>query len=237
MNEVKFQKAIKYKFNDIQLLKTALTHSSYVNEFKNDRAHHNKDEQNNERLEFLGDAIFDAVISDELYKKLWDVEEGVLTKLRASIVCERSLARCAKSLSLGKLISLGKGEENSGGRSRNSILADAMEAVIGAVYLDGGFEAAKSFVLSIFGSIIEDALNGKLYKDYKTDIQEILQARGEADIRYIIEKEEGPDHNKTFYVNLLFNGKVIGNGCGRTKKEAEQNAAKEGIERGEVLVF
>lgn len=237
MNDLNFQAAIQYKFNDIQLLKTALTHSSYLNEGKNVQRNQSKPSQNNERLEFLGDAIFDAVISETLYKRLGLVEEGALTKLRASIVCEGSLAQCGKNLSIGQHIFLGKGEENTGGRKRNSILADAMEAVIGAIYLDGGWEAAKNFVLTAFETTIEAALLGKLHSDYKTEIQEILQAKGEAAISYLIEKEEGPDHDKTFHVNLFFNGKIIGKGSGRTKKEAEQSAAKEAIERGAAFVF
>lgn len=237
MNELKFQDKIQYSFHDIGLLKTALTHSSFVNESKCGQGSYDKNNLNNERLEFLGDAIFDAIISDALYRKLGRVEEGVLTKLRATIVCERSLAQIARNLSLGEHIFLGKGEEYTGGRNRNSILADAMEAIIGAIYLDGGFDAAKTHVLSIFHDTIEAAMSGKLHSDYKTQIQEILQAKGEADIHYVLEKEEGPDHNKTFYVNLIYNGKNIGNGSGRTKKKAEQNAAKEAIERGEGIVF
>lgn len=232
MNELDFQKIIDYKFNNNEFLRKALTHSSYVNEDK--LLGHGF---NNERLEFLGDAIFDAIISEYLFNKLNTVKEGELTKMRAAIVCERSLADCGSKISIGQYLMLGKGEENTGGRNRGSILADAMEAVIGAIYLDGGWNEAKNFVLRIFASTIEDALSGKLHMDYKTDIQEMLQSRGEADISYVIDREEGPDHDKTFYINLYYNGHVIGSGSGRSKKEAEQNAAKQALERGGTFVF
>lgn len=247
MNEMNFQKIIDYQFNNPQLLKNALTHSSFINEGKllNQNGRNNSIpseskrplKSDNERLEFLGDAIFDAIISEHLYNELENVEEGSLSKLRACIVCEGSLAQCSKSLSLGKYLLLGKGEENTGGRNRDSILADAMEALIAAVYLDGGWTEAQHFVMKYFAKTIEDAIAGRLRQDYKTDIQEWLQSKGEADIKYITEKEEGPDHNKIFYVNLLYNGQIIGNGSGKNKKEAEQNAAKEALERGGALVF
>ena len=229
MNELDFQKIIQYQFQNTILLKNALTHSSYVNEGKTELV------GNNERLEFLGDAILDAVISDYLYTRLENVEE--LTKLRSVIVCERSLASCGTALSIGDYLRLGKGELNSGGRKRCSIIADAMEAVIGAVYLDGGWDAVQEFVIRIFSDLIEDALSGKLHMDYKTVIQERLQSHGEADISYVIEREEGPDHDKTFYANLLFRGEIIGSGSGRSKKEAEQQAAKQALERGGTFVF
>lgn len=231
MNELDFQKRIKYQFQNIDLLNNALTHSSYINEEKSERI------VSNERLEFLGDAILDAVISDYLYKRLENVEEGELTKLRAIIVCERSLASCGKTLSIGEHLNLGKGELSSGGRNRCSIIADAMEAVIGAIYLDRGWFTVQDFVIQIFSDLIEDALSGKLHMDYKTVIQERLQSHGDTDISYVIEKEEGPDHDKTFYSNLLFNGQIIGSGLGRSKKEAEQQAAKQALERGGTFAF
>lgn len=231
MNELEFQKVIQYEFKNPNLLKNALTHSSYINEGKTTKA------GNNERLEFLGDAILDAVISDYLYNRLEHVEEGELTKLRAGIVCERSLAVCGTKVGIGDYLHLGKGEENMGGRKRGSILADAMEAVIGAIYLDSGWDAARDFVIRIFSEIIEEALLGKLHMDYKTEIQEKLQSHGEAEINYVIEKEEGPDHDKTFYANLIFQGNIIGSGSGRSKKEAEQQAAKQALERGGTFVF
>ena len=231
MNELDFQKRLKYQFQNIGLLNNALTHSSYINEEKSEPI------GSNERLEFLGDAILDAVISDYLYKRLENVEEGELTKLRAIIVCERSLASCGKTLSIGEYLNLGKGELSSGGRNRCSIIADAMEAVIGAIYLDRGWTTVQDFVMRTFSNLIEDALSGKLYMDYKTVIQEKLQSHGDADISYVVEKEEGPDHDKTFYSNLIFNGQIIGSGSGRSKKEAEQQAAKQALERGGTFVF
>lgn len=231
MNELDFQKIIQYDFRNVDLLKNALTHSSCINEGKASQI------GNNERLEFLGDAILDAVISDYLYTRLDNVEEGELTKLRAVVVCERSLAVCGTKVSIGSYLRLGKGEENSGGRKRGSIIADALEAVIGAIYLDGGWNTVQEFVIRTFSELIEDAVSGKLHMDYKTEIQEKLQAHGEADISYVIEREEGPDHDKTFYANLIFQGSVIGSGSGRSKKEAEQKAAKQALERGGTFVF
>lgn len=231
MNEHDFQKIIQYDFKNVNLLKNALTHSSFINEGKSSQT------GNNERLEFLGDAILDAVISEYLYKRLDNVEEGELTKLRAVIVCERSLAAFGSGISIGSYLRLGKGEENSGGRMRSSIIADALEAVIGAVYLDSGWNVVQDFVIRIFSELIEDAVSGKLHMDYKTEIQEKLQAQGETDISYVIEREEGPDHDKTFYANLIFQGSVIGSGSGRSKKEAEQQAAKQALERGGTFVF
>lgn len=231
MNELELQEIIQYRFRDVNLLINALTHSSCMNEGRMEKT------GSNERLEFLGDAILDAVISEYLYVRLDHVEEGELTKLRAVIVCERSLAACSRKISIGNYLRLGKGEENSGGRKRSSLLADAMEAVIGAVYLDGGWAAVRDFVIRVFSDLMEDALNGKLHMDYKTEIQEILQSRGEADICYVIEREEGPDHDKTFYVNLISQGNIIGSGSGRSKKEAEQHAAKQALERGGTVVF
>ena len=231
MNELDFQKIIQYEFKNTDLLKNALTHSSFINEGRSIQY------GNNERLEFLGDAILDAVISEYLYTRLENVEEGTLTKLRAVIVCERSLAACGTKAAIGDYLRLGKGEEISGGRKRNSILADAMEAVIGAIYLDDGWITVKEFVIRTFSDLIEDALSGKLHMDYKTEIQEKLQSHGEAEICYVIEREEGPDHDKIFYANLIFQGSIIGSGSGRSKKEAEQHAAKQALERGGTFVF
>ena len=226
MNSSEFQNILGYRFNDEMLLFRALTHRSYLNE-KNDCT-----VKNNERLEFLGDAFFDAVISEELYKRLEDVEEGILTKIRALIVCEKSLVFHGRQIGIGKHIFLGKGEESTGGRDRNALVADAVEAVIGAVYLDGGYDAAKNVILRIFKTWIDDAVSGRLNNDYKTALQEMLQAKGENRIAYCLDREEGPDHDKTFYINLFCAGELIGAGQGRSKKEAEQNAAKEALERG-----
>lgn len=225
------QEVLGYQFSDKKMLQRALTHSSYANEGHTVQGYHN------ERLEFLGDAFFDAIISEELYRQLDDVEEGELTKLRASVVCEKSLAQCAVTIDLGTYLFVGKGEEHSGGRTRSSILADAMEAVIGAMYLDGGWEKVKAFVLRVFDQTIKAALAGQLHHDYKTAIQEKLQARGEAEIVYTVEKEEGPDHDKTFHVHLSYNGKLIGKGSGRSKKQAEQRAAKQAMQQEESDVF
>ena len=226
MNSIDFQNKIGYTFKDETLLKKALTHSSYIKE-KKERC-----DRNNERLEFLGDAFFDAIISEELYRRLDKVEEGRLTKIRALIVCEKSLSYHGQQIEIGKYLYLGKGEECTGGRNRDSLLADAVEAVIGAIFLDGGYEAAKSVVLRIFKTRMEDAINDKLSSDYKTELQERLQAQGEMNISYLIEKEEGPDHDKTFYIALFRADELVGRGQGKSKKEAEQNAAKEALERG-----
>ncbi|QIB70701.1 ribonuclease III [Aminipila butyrica] len=227
-----FQKNIAYQFQEGDYLEKALTHSSFVKE-KEQRC--GKD---NERLEFLGDAVFDVIISEALYKLLTSDSEGRLTKLRASVVCEKSLAKQARRLELGKFLRMGRGEENMGGRERDSILADAMEAVIAAIFLDGGFEAAKAFVLQTFQETIENAVSGKLSRDYKTELQELLQTNGDIRIHYRVDKQEGPDHDKTFYVSLFVEGKTLGNGVGKSKKEAEQNAARYALEsRGDKCIL
>lgn len=219
------EEKISYVFSDRDLLKNAVTHSSYIKE-------HSRENRSNERLEFLGDAFFDAIIGEELYKIFPQKEEGFLSRVRASLVCEKSLAKAARKLELGKYILMGNGEEKSGGRDRESILADTMEAVIGAVYLDGGFEAVKTSVLDIFREAIEDAVNGKfIITDYKTALQEKLQHDGITDIRYVLIKETGPDHDKTFKVQLEVNGRPETTGEGKSKKQAEQNAAEAMIER------
>jgi len=222
-----FQKKIGYMFNDEELLRKALTHSSYTKEKKSHAG------DNNERLEFLGDAFFNAIIGEELFRRANRLEEGQLTKFRARLVCEKSLAYHGRQIEIGKHIRLGKGEEFIGGRNRDSMIADTLEAVIGAVFLDGGYEAARSVVLRIFESRVGDVIGGKLDSDYKTELQEMLQAKGEMKISYLVEREEGPDHDKTFFVNLFCNGVLTGKGRGKSKKEAEQNAAKEALERGE----
>lgn len=221
MNNSEFEKTIQYTFKDKNLLNKALTHSSFS------REHSASSRDNNERLEFLGDAFFDAVISVKLYRRLEKVDEGRLTKTRALIVCEKSLAEVAKRLRIGEHLNMGRGEELSGGRNRESILADAVEAVIGAIYLDGGYEEVYRFVCREFRKTVEDALAGRLFADYKTQVQEVLQKRGRKTcISYHLDREEGPDHDKTFYVHLVCDGRALGNGCGKSKKEAEQEAAK-----------
>ena len=230
----KFEQLIGYKFNNLNLLERALTHSSY-NKEKNTK------HQDNERLEFLGDAFFDAIVSAELFKMMKGVTEGKLTKTRALVVCENSLAKSARKLGLGQYIYIGHGEEVGGGRDKDSILADAMEAVIGAIYLDGGFEPTEKFVLRYFSETIKDAAEGKLFSDYKSEVQEFIQKNGRnLAITYSTVREEGPAHNKTFFVNLSYDGNVLGEGSGKSKKEAEQQAAKAALarlKRREIDVF
>ena len=222
-----FEGKIHYVFDELKLLDQALSHSSYTRESKNEGS------KDNERLEFLGDAFFDAIIGEALYKMFPDAEEGNLSKMRASIVCEESLAGVAKRLDLADFLLLGYGEEKNGGRHRNSILADATEAIVGAIYLDGGYERAKDFVLYAFDKELKDASEGKfIIRDYKSALQEKLQAVGISDIKYILEKEDGPDHDKTFTVRLDVKGIAAGYGKGKSKKTAEQEAAKDAIERG-----
>lgn len=213
-----FEEIIGYEFKNPALLGEALTHSSYVN------GKHNS----NERLEFLGDSVLSVVVSKYLFLSL-DVPEGKLTKIRSKLVCEDSLYEFAKKIRLGENIKLGKGEENTGGRDRRSILADAFEALIAAIYLDGGLEAAREFIMPFMPSI-ETIKSGKLmFGDYKTILQEIIQKNPEERVVYQISEEHGAAHNKTFTANVLLNGQVIGSGSGGSKKEAEQAAAKEAI--------
>ena len=230
----KFEQLIGYKFSNPNLLERALTHSSY-NKEKNTK------HQDNERLEFLGDAFFDAIVSAELFKMMKGVTEGKLTKTRALVVCENSLAKSARKLGLGQYIYIGHGEEVGGGREKDSILADAMEAVIGAIYLDGGFEPTEKFVLRYFSETIKDAAEGKLFSDYKSEVQEFIQKNGRnLAITYSTVREEGPAHSKTFFVNLSYDGNVLGEGSGKSKKEAEQQAAKTALarlKRREIDVF
>lgn len=220
----RLQGELGYHFQEPSLLETAVTHSSYSRE-QGDRM------QSNERLEFLGDAFFDAIIGEELYRLFPEKEEGILSRIRATIVCEKSLAQAARKLDLGAFLVLGRGEEKTGGRNRESILADALEAVIGAIYLDGGFEAVKAVVLRLFRDVIDDTKRGKfIIRDYKTHLQERLQAKGITDIRYEMTGEEGPDHNKTFTVCLYAEGRPLAQGSGKSKKQAEQKAAQKALE-------
>ena len=205
-----------YHFHDRRLLEHALCHSSYANEHHWDRL------QNNERLEFLGDAVLELATSEFLYQNYPTMPEGEATRTRASIVCEQTLALCARDLGLGEWLRLGKGEELTGGRDRDSITSDAMEALLGAIYLDGGFANAKEFVHHF---ILNDIEHKKLFYDSKTILQEQIQSETEEPIHYELVKEEGPDHNKRFTVNVVLGEKVLGSGSGRTKKAAEQEAA------------
>lgn len=216
----KLENRIGYQFKDRALLRQALTHSSYANEQKINKL------KDYERLEFLGDAVLELVSSDFLFHENPQMPEGKLTKLRSSMVCEPALAYCARDLELGEYMLLGKGEEATGGRGRDSITSDAMEAVIGALYLDGGFEAAHDFIHRF---VLSDLENKILFYDSKTVLQEMIQTDSTSQFQYELKGEEGPDHNKEFLVDALLNGKVIGSGRGRTKKAAEQQAAYEAI--------
>ncbi|MCT4662486.1 MAG: ribonuclease III [Tissierellales bacterium] len=214
---------IMYCFNEKSVLNTAFMHSSYVNEQKDTKI------QSNERLEFLGDSVLSLVISDYLFNKFHDLPEGELTKLRAIIVCEASLASVSRRINLGEYLLLGKGEEFTGGRERTSILADLFEALLAAIYSDGGFQNAKEFALANLTYVINDALEGKLFWDYKTHLQEELQKNSIAEIGYKVVSSKGPDHNKTFVVEVSNLGKLLGVGQGKSKKDAEQEAAKNAL--------
>ena len=222
-NSQRLKEQLGYEFRDLSLLRNALTHSSSINET------HQQYYENNERLEFLGDAVLETVISEHLYRSLPREEEGRLTRLRASIVCEESLAEIGQQLGVGQALVLGRGEEQSGGRKRNSMIADGVEAIIGAIYLDGGFAEAQKTVLRLFDSVIQRAFEGKLHSDYKTALQERLQVNGDVSIQYVLDRQEGPDHDKVFYTSVEVNGVILGSGRGRSKKEAEQNAAREAM--------
>lgn len=214
-----FEDKIGYTFSHPDLLVKALTHSSYSNEKRL------KKYECNERLEFLGDAVLELVSSEKIFKEHPKEPEGDLTRIRASYVCEPTLALCAREICLGDYLLLGKGEDLTGGRERDSILSDAMEATIGAVYLDGGFLKAKEYIDNI---ILKDIEKKKLFYDSKTYLQEIIQ-REHYDMEYTLLKEEGPDHNKSFEVAVVIDGKQVAAGKGRTKKKAEQAAAYEAI--------
>ncbi len=213
---------IEYTFKNTDLLKTALSHSSYVNEHKG--------LQCNERLEFLGDSILGFITADYLYNNYPNLPEGNLTKIRANVVCETMLAKKGKELKLNEDLLLGKGENRTGGRQRASIIADAMEALIGAIYLDGGIEPARKFVLGILVDEIKETVRTVKVLDSKTSLQEILQKNSTALIEYKIINESGPAHNKVFEAEVIHMGKVLGKGIGKSKKEAEQNAAMKAIE-------
>ena len=216
---MEFEKRIGYSFKDPELLVTALTHSSYSNEIRL------KKQECNERLEFLGDAVLELISSEQIFRNHPDQPEGDLTRIRASYVCEPTLALCAREICLGDYLQLGRGEDRTGGRERDSILSDAMEATIGAVYMDGGFESAQRYVEEF---ILKDIEKKSLFYDSKTYLQEIVQ-RDLKKLEYVLLKEEGPDHNKSFEVCARIGEREIGKGSGRTKKAAEQVAAYNGI--------
>lgn len=214
-----FEQIIGYEFKNKELLNTALTHSSYANENGGKIMY-------NERLEFLGDSVLGMITAEYFFKTHPELPEGQLTKLRAAMVCEKSLYNFAQSIKLGEFMKMGKGEINTGGRQRPSILADAFESVIAAIYLDAGFEEAKKFVL---GFVANAAVEEPVISDYKTALQEIVQKNHGEILEYFMVGESGPDHNKTFIVEVRLNSNVIGTGEGRSKKQAEQAAAKEAL--------
>ncbi len=220
-----FQKKIGYSFQNEKLLKEALTHTSYINENRRKKL------KPNERLEFLGDSILGVVVSTYLFKNRIDLPEGELSKIRAAIVCEESLHQVAEKIDVGIYLYMGKGEEMTGGRQRSSILADVIEAVIAAIYLDGGMKAAREFIFAQMQDIIDNATRGNLDKDYKTQLQELIQRQPGKTLEYRLIGEKGPDHCKFFTVELLVDGKQAGVGEGRSKKEAEKQAAKATLER------
>jgi ribonuclease III len=220
MHEIEFQERIPYRFQDISLLKRALTHSSFANECQNEKV------KDNERLEFLGDAVLEIAVSDYLYRNYPDWTEGELSKRRVAIVCEPTLDLCAKALGLSEFLYMGRGEERTGGRKRASIVSDAMEAVIGAVYLDGGFEQARAYIEKV---ILEEVKDKPLYHDCKTALQELIQGSSKKKIDYRSAGSKGPDHNKTFMVDLFIGEEKIASASGHTKKAAEQQAAYDAL--------
>lgn len=222
------EKETGYTFKDPGNLVLALTHSSYANEKKAAGL------KSNERLEFLGDSVLNIVTSDYIYRNYPELHEGEMTRTRAAVVCEASLMRCAERIRLGEYLFLGKGEENTGGRTRSSILSDAFEALIGAIYIDGGISAARRFILRYMEDIYQDIDRQNEFRDYKTMFQEIIQKQSDQKIHYRILDESGPDHDKTFTAQVLVGNEPYGEGTGRSKKEAEQNAAKDAINNMQV---
>lgn len=223
MNSIKnFEKILGYTFKNKELLTTALTHSSYANES-------NKHCENYERLEFLGDSVLGMITSDYIFKKFKNLHEGKLTRLRASLVCEKTLKFFADKLEIGKFLRLSHGEDRTGGRNRASILADSFESVIAAVYLDSGLEKASEIVLRF----ISNELSGtyEIIRDYKTEIQEVMQSSSKGEIRYTLIDEYGPDHDKTFKIEIEIDGVPYGVGTAGSKKEAERLAAKSALEK------
>lgn len=215
-----FEEKIGYEFKDKTYIQTALTHSSFANE--------HKEFNYNERLEFLGDSVLGLVVSDYLFRARNDLPEGRLTRLRANVVCEESLSAVARKINLGDHLFLGKGEKASGGSNRDSILADATEAVIAAIYLDGGFDQARDFILSNLRDTIAKNIDGNIFRDYKTILQEIIQGNN-GKISYKLVGESGPDHNKEFEMQVKCGQETIGIGKGKNKKEAEKEAARDAL--------
>lgn len=229
-NLVRLEKDLGYEFKDPELLNQIFIHSSYVNENKWIK-------EDNERLEFLGDSVINFVVTDFLYSKLNKNQEGDLTKLRASIICESSFAEAGRMLNLESFLLLGRGEELSGGRERDSIIADTFEALWGALYLDGGFDKTQEIILDKFKSWIESKIrtNVESTSDYKTWLQEELQKRNDQRIKYKLSRSEGPDHDKTFFIDVYSGDQVLGSGVGKNKKSAEQAAAKQALVRIGIL--
>lgn len=221
MNLVELEQKIKYEFKNIELLKKALTHTSYAYE---------RGVESNEKLEFLGDSILEFISSEYLYLNYPKLKEGEMTKVRATVVCESSLYKIAKKLEFGKYLYLGKSELATGGNDRQAILADSVEAIIAAIYMDGGIEPAKKFIVENFKNEIENASKNVGQKDYKTVLQEKLQIHGDVKIEYIIINEKGPDHDKTFEAEVRCNSKKLATGTGKTKKQAEMKAAEKALE-------
>ncbi len=215
------EKSIGYTFKNKELLKTALTHTSYAYENK---------KESNEKLEFLGDSILEFISSKYLYGKYTNLREGEMTKVRATVVCEESLYKVAKMHNFGDFLYLGKSEQKTGGKNRPAILADSVEAVIAAIYLDGGIEEADKFIIENLKSEIEIATNHVGDKDYKTVLQEKLQEHGDVRIEYETIGESGPDHNKKFRAQVKCNGKILATGEGKSKKDAQMHAAKKALE-------
>ena len=215
------EKKLNYAFKDKSLLLNALTHSSYANEVRGGTS-------SNERLEFLGDSVLSIIVSEYLFNEFPNIPEGELTKLRASLVCEKSLCGFSRELEIGKFLRLGKGEDKGGGRERDSILADAFEAVLAAIYIDGGIDVAKKHVMRFVLAELQHK-NDEVFKDYKTALQEIIQRNPEEYVSYILTDESGPDHDKVFTVEVRLNSNVIGKGSGKSKKQAEQMAAKQAL--------
>ncbi len=219
----KLEKIIGYEFKDKELLFRALSHTSYANESRSAKGSY-------ERLEFLGDSVLSLIVAEYIFKNYKKYPEGELTKLRASLVCEKALASFAREIGLGEFIMLGKGELHNKGNERPSILSDVFEAVLAAMYLDGGYEVAKNHVLKFVENELENRSNGDALSDYKTQLQEIIQRNPEEEITYVVTDESGPDHDKSFTVEVRLNSNVIGTGVAHSKKQAEQAAARQALE-------
>ena len=217
---LELEKNIGYEFLNKKFITEALTHSSYSNEHRGEKI------KNNERLEFLGDAVLEVVVSENIFVKNKNMPEGQMTKLRAAIVCEKTLAYCARQINLGEYLLLGKGEDVSGGRDRDSVISDAFEALIGAIFLDGGIEKSKEFILN---NVLSQVDEKTIFQDNKTVLQEMVQVEAGKELVYKLIETSGPDHNKIFEIEAVLEGVVIGRGKGRSKKEAEQKAAYDSI--------